>query len=544
LKSLATDDSIVILPADKGRSTVILDSEDYEGKIRDLLSDERTYEKLKKDPTTSVKNKLINLLKSWKQQNSIHHCLYQKLYPTSECPPKLYGLPKIHKTNAPLRPIVSSCGSVTYNASKYLAGVLGPLVGDTPHHVINSEDLVNKLHDVKLEPDDKLVSYDVCALFTSVPVDQALEVIKTKLAKDKHVSDISAHQIIQLLDLCLSSTYFVYKGEFYKQKHGCAMGSPVSPIVANLYMEAFEEKALSSTPSPTPFWYRYVDDTLTSKKEQEIEAFTAHLNSIDPNIQFTCEVEKDGQIPFLDTLLHRGEDGGIETSVYRKPTHTDQYLNFQSNHPLQHKRSVVHTLFHRAKVLSSSSSRERTERNHVKTALRNNGYPSWVFAAPKPKKPRPRSSDDIVTGFPYVRGLSEKLSRTFGKHGVKVYHKPTNSLRSRLTHVKDPTEKNKVCGAIYHIQCSDCKEDYIGETERPLHKRLREHQTRTQSAVYEHIEGSNHTLDLQSTSVLDTELNPFKRKIKEALHIKARRPSLNRDSGVELPSVYDLILNT
>jgi hypothetical protein len=52
-----------------------------------------------------------------------------------------------------------------------------------------------------------------------------------------------------------------------------------------------------------------------------------------------------------------------------------------------------------------------------------------------------------------------------------------------------------------HIQCSDCKEDYIGETERPLHKRLLEHQTRTQSAVYEHIEGSNHTLDLQSTSV-------------------------------------------
>jgi hypothetical protein len=75
-----------------------------------------------------------------------------------------------------------------------------------------------------------------------------------------------------------------------------------------------------------------------------------------------------------------------------------------------------------------------------------------------------------------------------------------------------------------------------------LHKRLREHQTRTQSAVYEHKEGNNHTLDLESTSVLDTELNPFKRKIKKALHIKARRPSLNKDSGVELPSVYDLIM--
>jgi hypothetical protein len=81
------------------------------------------------------------------------------------------------------------------------------------------------------------------------------------------------------------------------------------------------------------------------------------------------------------------------------------------------------------------------------------------------------------------------------------------------------------------------------ETERPLHKRLQEHQTRTQSAVYEHIESNNHALNLESTSVLNTELHPFRRKVKEALHIKARRPSLTRDSGIELPSVYDLILN-
>ena len=166
------------------------------------------------------------------------------------------------------------------------------------------------------------------------------------------------------------------------------MGSPVSPIVANLYMEAFERKALATSINPPSFWYRYFDDTLTSRKEKDIEGFTDHLNSIDPHIQFTCEVEKDGKIPFLDTLLERCEDGSIRTSVYWKPTHTDQYLNFQSHHPLEHKRSVVRTLFHRGDTLSSDNKLKDTERKHVTTALSQNGYPSWVFKAPAVKNPR------------------------------------------------------------------------------------------------------------------------------------------------------------
>ena len=85
-----------------------------------------------------------------------------------------------------------------------------------------------------------------------------------------------------------------------------------------------------------------------------VESFHVHLNCIDPNIQFTVERESEGQLPFLDVLLTREDDGGISTSVFRKATHMDQYLAYESHHPTAHKKAVVRTLMCRAETLSSS----------------------------------------------------------------------------------------------------------------------------------------------------------------------------------------------
>ena len=115
---------------------------------------------------------------------------------------------------------------------------------------------------------------------------------------------------------------------FYQQCFGMAMGSPVSVTVANLVMEEIEEKALS-TFSPSPqFWKRYVDDTCTLLQSNVVYHFLDHLNSINPHIQFTLENEKDGCLPFLNILLSCASDGGIRTSLFRKPMHTWQILAF------------------------------------------------------------------------------------------------------------------------------------------------------------------------------------------------------------------------
>jgi len=287
---------------------------------------------------------------------------------------------------------------------------------------------------------------------------------------------------------------------------------------------------------------------MTKIAELEVEEFSCHLNSIDPSIQFTSEGLNEDSIPFLDTRIHILDDGSTKTTVYRKPTHTDQYLNFSSNHHLEHKRSVVRTLLHRADKLVSEEKDRQLEVEHVKSALRTNGYPEWMFKIPAKKVKDPSKASTQNTrnrfnvGLPYIRGISERLQRAFKQHGVNMFHKPFNSLRSQLTHVKDTTESSKKCGVIYHIKCQDCAADYIGETARALGTRVKEHTTRSSSAIFEHCDRTGHKINTNNIKVIDSEAHNTTRKIKEAIHIKQKRPRLNRDGGMDLPPVYDALL--
>ena len=159
---------------------------------------------------------------------------YKLMYPTDCVPPKFYGLPKIHKLHIPLRPIVSSCGLVTYGVAKELTKILKPLVGKSPHHINSTHDFVEQVKHINLAPGECLSSYDVSALFTSVPVDPALKVIKDLLEKEPTLKErtvLPVEEITLLLEFCLKNMYFSFHGQFYKQVESTAMGSSVSPSV-------------------------------------------------------------------------------------------------------------------------------------------------------------------------------------------------------------------------------------------------------------------------------------------------------------------------
>ena len=169
--------------ADKWVSLVVMDTEEYIKKAGDLLY-QPMHKSIPTDPTTRYKNKVTTLLKAIKAEGWINEAVYRRLYPTGAGSPTFYGLSKIHEVGMPLRPIVSSIRAVTYETSKDLARILKPLVGRSPHHVQNTQDFIQQIKGIHLQPDQCNMLYVVKALFTSVPIQPAINIIKKLLDED------------------------------------------------------------------------------------------------------------------------------------------------------------------------------------------------------------------------------------------------------------------------------------------------------------------------------------------------------------------------
>ena len=203
-----------------------MNSEDYKNKAEELL-EQNIYRAIPSDPTMKLKNKLINLLKSIKVEGGMKDELYRRLYCTGAGSSKFYGLPKIHKVGMPLRPIVSSIGTVTYQTAKEVARILKPPVGKSPYHVKNTKDFIDQIKGIQLNEDQCMMSYDVKALFTSVPITPATKIIKKLLEQDQELqqrTSLSIENILCLLEFCLNSTYFSFQGKYFEQLEGAAMG--------------------------------------------------------------------------------------------------------------------------------------------------------------------------------------------------------------------------------------------------------------------------------------------------------------------------------
>ena len=211
---------------------------------------------------------------------------------------------------------------------------------------------------ITLQANECIASYDVSTLFTSAPIDPAINIRRRRLELEQELhlrTTMKAEQIISLLEFCLKTTYFQFQGRFFEQLQGAAMWSPISPIVANLFMEDFETKAINTAQYPPRIWKRYVDNTCVIIDSANKEIILEHINYIDPHIQFATEDAKtDGSIPFLDTIVMPQPDNSLLTSVYRKPTHTDLYLHWNSHYHLSAKFSMINTIKHRAKTVCSN----------------------------------------------------------------------------------------------------------------------------------------------------------------------------------------------
>ncbi|XP_011858350.1 PREDICTED: uncharacterized protein LOC105555909, partial [Vollenhovia emeryi] len=225
---------IILTRADKGNVTVAIYRTDYNQKMQSLLEDTNTYTTVTKNPINKIITNLNQHLNNWLKRGYITRQQYLHMHTNDGILPRAYGLPKIHKPNVPLRIIVSSLDTPLYNISSFLHSILHHSLPTGEYSIKDSFSLVNKLQNKSIPPGFSLISLDVISLFTNIPIDLVVSSIEYRWNLIALKTNIPHMEFIKVLKFILESTYFTFDNTIYRQTFGCPMGSPLSPIIAEI----------------------------------------------------------------------------------------------------------------------------------------------------------------------------------------------------------------------------------------------------------------------------------------------------------------------
>lgn len=556
-------DNILILKADKGNTTVIMNKSDYLETSNNMLNDEFTYKKLNKDPTITIQNKNNKLIDSLIKEGYIVNEQGKKLKTNNATPPKIYFQPKIHKNNKSLRPIVSFVGSPLYGLTDFLANILNGLFVRDEIYVRNSFEFVESISNIEIPRGYQIISLDVISLFTNIPTNVVIDIVDRKwhLIEDK--VKIPLQRFTELLTFVFDNSYFQYQEDFYKQTYGLGMGNCLSPICSDLVMQDLQENCIKNLPFQLPFYKRYVDDIITSIPEDQEVTILNVFNSYHPRIQFTIEKENHNTIAFLDVLLIRNEKG-IETDWYHKPSFSERFLNYTSEHPLQQKINIINNLKTRALSLSSERFHKKNLK-YIEELLLKNNYPlsliKKVLNRANAQRIMKQNDTTIFCKIPYIEKLSEQIKSTFKGHvtkkeeQVKITLKSENTIKKKFfSKTKSKTKKELKSNVVYDIPCLQCNRSYVGQTGRYLKQRLKEHQNDQKNyllkanptALVEHKLETGHGFDFDNAKILQTQVNYKKRLTAEMIEIQRKNKNcVNKRTDIQhLSSAYFNILST
>lgn len=553
-KFLKENNDLLILRPDKSNKTIIMTKDNYNGKMEKLLNDKTTYKTIENDPTNILQKQNNEIIKRWDTNGYVAPTITKKLTIHNSQPPKIYGLPKLHKTDIPMRPIVSCIQSPFENLSRYLKEILTNVINKNPSYIKDSWQFKNKIQNTTIPNNYIIISLDVVSLYTNTPINLVLNIIEKKWNEIKKFTDIPLKEFLIATEKCLKSTYFLYENKIYKQIEGCAMGSAISCVAAQMVLEELENTIIPKLTYNIPFFYRYVDDCLTIIPENMQKDILNNFNSFHPRLQFTIEPETDKKINFLDMTLHHNENK-IETEWYTKETWSGRYLNYFSQHPISQKRSVIIGLADRAIKLSDLNYRPKAIQK-AKNILVKNSYPlklinkifkrqiQRLYNNTQTQPNNPNKNEHHLT-LPYINILSENLTTMFQKHNIKTCHKSYNLLQRNFTPLKTQTHQNKKTHIIYEIPCNDCSGVYIGQTSQYLSNRLNGHKfdKKNKTALSNHEKSTKHSFNFNNTKILKTEPNQQKREFLEMIYIKNNKNAINDKKDIKgLNKIYNNII--
>ena len=563
LNELRKNQDIIISRPDKGNGVVILDRSDYIAKMMTILSDREKFECIGDvdtcDNTLQQERALQAFLLRHHKAGHISQQDYARIRPVGASRPRMYGLPKIHKPGGPLRPILSMVNAPQHELAKWLATLLDPVLQKYGEHAVKDTfEFCESLETCAAEKNvtgSFMCSFDVESLFTNIPLEETLQICLDTLYRDSEISEPAMPEglLRKLLVKATTEVEFSFDGVMYRQIDGVAMGSPLGPVLANIFMGFCEAKV--PTERWPLFYRRFVDDTFAVfESESGSLDFFRLLNGLHPALKFTIEGEKDDRLPFMDVLVKR-VDGAFIRSVYRKPTFNGLYTRWDSFTATGHKINLIKSLTSRAKRICSPQTLD-AEIATLKGLFADNGYPAGVV-----DRIVKRTLGRVVTinGDEDVKFVSLRLpwigpvstgfrveielavTKAYLKTGVRVCFTSTRAFSGKAKDVLPPTSKSNV---VYEYGCC-CGQTYVGKTSQRLSERIRQHvpdslmQTRpvtrkakVDSAVTRHLKENPTCIDSNQKSmtgrfrILAQARSQLQLDVLEALLIKKLSPNL------------------
>jgi hypothetical protein len=517
LSQKISSQNLIITKADKGNTVTVLDKSIYIDKVQDFISSSLSIP-LKKDPTPKFQSQVRNLINSCPIHFPTHKKhLYASMNPRA---PILYGLPKIHKEDTPIRPIASFTQAPTYPLCKWLTSYLPHKLSFRPKYTIkNSLDLIQKIKNINVPPNSTLVSFDIKNLYPSVPIPD-LKNILSLLITSKISSPLEREELTNLTDICLEQNYFLFNGQYYSQSHGLPMGSPSSGLFADIFLDTLETQILNlpSSKRNISFWYRYVDDVicLWTGSTRQLDIFLTLLNSLNSSIQFTMETEQNLSLNFLDlTISHTTSK--FSYKIFRKATYTDSIIPNDSSHPPKTKKAALYSMINRLMSIPLSPPDYEREKNIILQIALNNGYNENTVVTIINKVNKRMMSKHLYGPCPnetpnfrrihYIPSLAPLITNSLKEHKITPAFYTNNTLKHILVNNKlDKTPPMQNSG-VYQIRCDDCTFEYIGQTGRTFKTRINEHlrpmkNNAQTSKIAEHILNTNHSFNPDNLNIL------------------------------------------
>ena len=428
LKNLSQNERIKCLKMDKGNGVVLLNTTEYIKKMSVILDDTKKFKKL--DFNLNGNNHSYEKAPWYKKEKSIYSYInkyikpivdekvYFSLIPKGSQPGKMYGMAKHHKTDCPLRPVLSAIDTPEYGLCKWLEIQLKPLLKSK--WIINSNiEFMDSLKTIKPKEGDVCRTFDIKSLYTCVPLEETINMVADDVYSNENLSVFTKSKITKkvfknILKTC-SQSIFCFNNQVFKQIDGLSMGSPLAPLLANWFVSKLETGLLNEI---QPKMYN-VDDIFTIFSNEEMaNEFNQKLNTLHQDLVFTMESSTSNKLPFLDISV-KLEENRFTTSSYKIPSNTEVLLNFHSCTPQSWKKNLIRQLLIRNKRLVSEEL-QNLETNRIKNLLLRNGYPINFINTKIEKlqklENKPQIPKQQYLTVPYIKKVSEKFSRNITKN--------------------------------------------------------------------------------------------------------------------------------